>query len=153
MVGAKASRGGRAMGEKRPRTQCAAVPYAIVDNRLCVLLVTSRDTGRWIVPKGWPKKKVKPCDQAAQEAFEEAGVIGKIAKKPIGSYRYQKRLKKGSVACDVEVFLLKAEREAEDWRERQQRTKRWMPPAEAAGLVSEAGLAELLLKLGDFLPS
>ena len=137
------------MSEKQPRAQYAAMPYAIIDDRLCVLLVTSRDTGRWIVPKGWPKKKVKPYEQAAREAFEEAGVIGKIAKKPFGSYHYQKRMKKNFITCAVEVFLLKTESETEDWLERPQRVKRWMPPVEAAGLVSDAGLAELLLKLAD----
>ncbi len=139
------------MKKKRPRTQYAAVPYAFIENRLSVLLVTSRDTGRWVLPKGWPKKKVKPHDQAAEEALEEAGVIGKISKKPVGSYLYQKRLKKGVVSCSVDVFLLKTEQETENWREREQRQRRWMPPAEAATLVAETGLAELLLKLDELL--
>ena len=135
------------MAGKPKRHQYAALPYARVDGALSVLLVTSRDTGRWIVPKGWPEKKTKPCDQAAQEAYEEAGVLGPITKKPVGSYRYQKRLGKRSVTCSVDLYLLKVESELDQWPESEQRTRQWMPPEEAARLVDNPGLAELILRL------
>ncbi|MEI8393590.1 MAG: NUDIX hydrolase [Rhodospirillaceae bacterium] len=135
------------MAGKRPRAQYAALPFAVVDGSLRVMLVTSRDTGRWVVPKGWPEKNTKPCDQAAREAYEEAGALGRISKKPFGSYRYDKRLRKRTIVCTVEVYLLKVEQELEDWPERGQRIKRWMSPDEAAALVGEPDLVEMLLRL------
>ena len=114
-----------------------------------VLLVTSRDTGRWIIPKGWLEKGTKPHDMAAREAFEEAGVVGKIQKGPIGSYNYTKRLSaRKSVECKVDVFLLKVDQDLEDWPEKGQRRKEWMSPSQAALHISEGGLVEILLSLG-----
>lgn len=135
------------MAEKRRRAQVAALPYMKIDGGVQVLLVTSRDTGRWIVPKGWPEKRTKPCDQAAREAYEEAGALGKVTKKPFGSYHYEKRMRDRKVTCSVDVYLLKVEREVEDWPERAQRVKRWMPPDDAALLVGEPELAEMLRRL------
>jgi len=114
-----------------------------------VLLVTSRDTGRWIIPKGWLEKGTKPYDMAAREAFEEAGGIGKVQKEPIGSYTYTKRLSaKKSVECNVQVFLLNVEQDLEDWPEKGQRRKEWMSPSQAALQISESGLVGILLSLG-----
>ena len=135
------------MSEKNPRKQYAALPFAVVDGKPRVMLVTSRETGRWIVPKGWPEKKIKPYDQAAREAFEEAGVIGQISKKPFGSYTYDKRLGKRSVSCLVDVYLLKVDRELDEWPESAQRSRRWLSPLEAVELVDDKGLASLLMRL------
>ena len=79
--------------------QYAALPYrAKGKSQLEIMLVTSRGTRRWIIPKGWPKRGMPPYDTAAKEAFEEAGVIGKVRKRPIGSYPYDKILEKGDKA-------------------------------------------------------
>ena len=130
------------------RTQYGALPYAVRDGLPQVMLITSRDTGRWIIPKGWPEKKVSPPDLAAREAYEEAGLVGRPKQQPVGQYRYEKRLKSGKCAtCDVDVFLLQVERELDEWPEKGQRERRWMTPAQAALLVSEAGLVDLLLNL------
>jgi 8-oxo-dGTP pyrophosphatase MutT (NUDIX family) len=77
---------------QEPRVQFAALPFRLVEERLEVLLITSRETRRWIIPKGWAEKGTKPRTMAAREAFEEAGVRGKVGKLPYGSYRYEKRL-------------------------------------------------------------
>lgn len=115
------------------------------------MLVTSRETRRWVIPKGWAEKGVEPHALAAKEAFEEAGLVGEIGRKPIGSYRYLKhfRGKKAtrSVPCEVVVFPLAVSRQLEDWPERGQRETRWFTPAEAAMLVEEGGLVTLLLGL------
>ena len=133
--------------------QYAALPYAVVDGELRILLVTSQESGRWIIPKGWPEKRKEPHEQAAREAFEEAGAIGHIAKEPFGSYSYMKRTSKGLVLCSVDVYLFKVEKELDDWPEKRQRIRRWMSPDEAAASVKEAGLSELLLHLPPpFLP-
>src|SRR5262245_42601899 len=95
-------------GERRRpgrRVQYAALPYrSRGKTEFEVMLVTSRGTRRWIIPKGWPKIGMPPCEAAAEEAFEEAGVAGKVSGRPIGSYSYDKILKKGAVArCVVQV--------------------------------------------------
>jgi 8-oxo-dGTP pyrophosphatase MutT (NUDIX family) len=90
------------------RLKYAALQYRKKRNSSTeVLLVTSRDTGRWIIPKGWPLKGKAPHKAAAREAHEEAGVIGKINRRAIGSFSYEKRLKSGRVVvCEVKVFGL-----------------------------------------------
>src|SRR6266849_9166919 len=91
------------------RVQYAALPYRVRRKfGTEVMLVTSRETRRWIIPKGWPQKGKAPHRSAAREAFEEAGVVGAIRRRSIGSFSYEKRLKKGGlVECEVFVFALK----------------------------------------------
>ena len=112
-----------------------------------VLLVTSRETRRWVVPKGWPWRKVKNHDAAAGEAWEEAGVRGLANPKSIGSFTYDKRRKTGVRALKVHVYLLEVTEEAAVWPEQQQRQRNWFSLATAAGLVAEAELKDLLLAL------
>lgn len=131
-------------GEAMPaRVQYAALPFRRLHG-LEVLLVSSRETRRWVLPKGWPIKGLKPHASAAREAFEEAGVEGKVSKTPIGRYRYDKRLADGStVPCEVEVYPLEVVRQKAAWPEKGQRATRWFTPREAATAVVEPGLADL----------
>lgn len=132
-----------------PRTQYAALPFRIVDGFPQVMLVTSRETRRWVLPKGWPEKDHKPWQLAAREAYEEAGLIGRIEQKSIGSYHYNKWLdEKTFVPCQVSVFVMQVERQLEDWPEKSQRETRWFTPGQAAMLVDEGGLVRLLLGFG-----
>lgn len=136
------------MGDRKNTVQHAALPFRMTETGPQILLVTSRETRRWIIPKGWAKKNVEPHEMAAIEAFEEAGVRGKVKKKAVGEYRYDKRLDDGStVTCDVSVFPLEVTTELPDWPERPQRDRRWFPPAEAAMLISEPGLVDIFQKL------
>jgi|SRR3954447_14008512 8-oxo-dGTP pyrophosphatase MutT (NUDIX family) len=130
----------------RDAKQFAALPWRIGDGGIRqVMLLTSRDTGRWVIPKGWPMKGRKPAQVASQEAYEEAGLIGQIiGKRPVGSYHYEKRLAKTSVLCEVCVFLLRVEQQLDDWPEKGQRKTRWFNAVEAARLVNEGGLAEII---------
>ena len=130
------------------RTQLAVIPFIMHQGQPLILMVTSRETRRWIVPKGWQEKKVTDRDQAAREAFEEAGAIGVVSDKPIGSYRYDKRLKNGSLkSLDVAVYALHVEELLDDWPEMEERERRWMTPAQAAMAVQEGALAALLLSM------
>lgn len=136
------------MGKKDIRTQYAALPFMVRDGQPQVMLITSRETKRWIIPKGWPEKKLAPYDVAAREAFEEAGLIGKVGKCSIATFQYEKRLKSGKTAmCVVETYLFEVERELDDWPEKGERLRQWMPATEAAELVGEDGLAQLLRNL------
>ncbi|WP_255576172.1 NUDIX hydrolase [Jannaschia sp. AI_61] len=113
-----------------------------------VLMVTSRDTGRWIVPKGWTMKGVAPWAAAAIEALEEAGVKGHIAKDVFGTYRYDKGLGDGStVPCEVDVYPMIVEQMKSDWKEKSERTRKWFFVDQAADLVDEPELASLLKQL------
>ncbi len=137
------------MKDAAPRIQYAALPYRLVNGRIEVLLVTSRETRRWIIPKGWAEKAVEPHAMAAREAFEEAGVRGRVEQRPFGAYRYAKRLTANkSVPCTVTVYLLEVEEELADWPEKKERERRWLSPGQAALAISESGLVEMLLRLG-----
>lgn len=129
--------------------QSAALPYRkTADGKLEILLITSRETRRWILPKGWIENNAKAHETAVMEAFEEAGVRGRVKKKPIGSYVYQKRLNNGDhVLCQVSVFALKVTDELDDWPEKNERERRWMSLGQGAMQISEGGLVKLLLSL------
>jgi 8-oxo-dGTP pyrophosphatase MutT (NUDIX family) len=133
--------------ERRHRAQVAALPVRLAADGIGVLLVTSRETRRWIIPKGWPMKGRKDHQAAAQEALEEAGVAGRIGKHPIGAYTYQKRLGQRVEPFRVMVYLLTVETQLDTWRERDQRKRRWFAPAEAAARVKEPALAAMILGL------
>ena len=131
------------------RRQSAALPLVGEGDALRVVLVTSRETRRWVVPKGWIEPKEAPHRSAAREAFEEAGLKGEADPEPLGRYTYLKRLAGGvELATEVLVFRLHVTRLLEDWPERAERKRRLFTPAAAAALVAEPGLAELLRALG-----
>jgi 8-oxo-dGTP pyrophosphatase MutT (NUDIX family) len=126
------------------RMQYAALPYRD-EGELEVLLVTSRETRRWIIPKGWPMASRHAWESAAREALEEAGVEGAVSHTPVGTYIYDKRLAGGVlVPCSVEVFALKVARQRKQWREKDQREVRWVSIAEAIEMVQEQGLKIVL---------
>lgn len=132
--------------KRRARLQYAALTYRVMAD-LEVLLVSSRETGRWVIPKGWPMKGRKPHAVAALEAFEEAGVTGTISKFAIGTYNYDKRLSDGDIiTCTVEVFPMPVDLELADWPEREQRTRQWFSLSTAADAVEEDTLKTLILK-------
>jgi 8-oxo-dGTP pyrophosphatase MutT (NUDIX family) len=115
---------------------------------LQVLLVTSRETRRWVIPKGWPMHHLSPAQAGAREALEEAGVAGKTSEEAIGSYVYQKRLEMGGfITCRVTVFLLHVNKEYRHWPEKAQRRRQWFAPEVAASLVQEPELAKLLREI------
>ncbi|NTF18008.1 NUDIX hydrolase [Agrobacterium rubi] len=129
------------------RQQYAALCFRLVDkeNEVQVLVITSRDTGRWVIPKGWPMKRKKPHEAAAIEALQEAGVRGKPSKKPIGQYTYMKRLDSGvDVPCIVDVFKVEISASEAEYKEKGQRTLEWVSPAEASRRVQEPELKSLL---------
>jgi 8-oxo-dGTP pyrophosphatase MutT (NUDIX family) len=124
--------------------QYAALPYRHA-GELQVLLVTSRETGRWVLPKGWPMIGKTPHGTARREARAEAGIVGRVERSPIGSFHYEKRLADGErLTCEVHVFPLAVERQRKRWPEQSQRTLAWVTPEDAARMVNEPGLAALL---------
>jgi 8-oxo-dGTP pyrophosphatase MutT (NUDIX family) len=138
----------RGMRNTKIHRQYGAVPFAIdKGGRVRVVLLTSRQTGRWVIPKGWPMAGRKPTQVAVREAYEEAGLRGVVSRgNPVGRYRYRKRLLTGKfVTCEVAVFLLRVRRELTDWPESDQRVRAWFSLEVAAKLVAERDLAKLIL--------
>jgi len=127
------------------RVQYAALCYRAQRGKLQILMITSRDTGRWIIPKGWPMDDRSPAECAAQEAWEEAGVLGHAAEEPEGAYSYAKALgPRTAVPCKVEVFALRVQRLARQFPEKGQRRRKWFSPQKAALKVAEPDLAQML---------
>lgn len=82
-------------------------------------MLTTRETDRWIIPKGWPMKGRKPGEVASQEAYEEAGLVGRtVGKWPVGKFHYEKQFGKKAFICEVRVFLFRVEEQLDDWPER-----------------------------------
>ena len=115
-----------------------------------ILLVTSRDTGRWVTPKGGRMPGLTDAQAAAQEALEEAGVEGVVQEAPIGEFQYLKRLKRRAPRpTQVSVFALRVTRELTDWKEAAQRTRRWFTAAAAAASVDETELGAVMLEFAS----
>jgi len=128
-------------------TQFGALPYKIDREKgLQILLVTSRDTGRWVIPKGNPMPRLQGHETAAQEAHEEAGIEGVLSDSPIGRYGYGKRRRSGQVVpAEVTVYAMRVTHQHYAWPERNQRTARWFEPRKAALAVEEPELKALIL--------
>ncbi len=129
------------------RQQFGVLPYRKTKIAgLEILLVTSRETRRWIIPKGWPIKALKPAEAAAQEAYEEAGLRGVTAPRAIGSYLYAKRLadKHTAIPCEVRVYPMRVRRQEAAWPEQAERETRWFSPESAMELVGEEGLKAII---------
>ena len=136
-----------------PSLQYAALPYRRrAGGILDVMLITSRETGRWVIPKGWPVRGLGPSGSAAHEAKEEAGLAGRVGKRNIGLYRYEKRLADGSVLhVAVETFAFEVEKQSTSWPEQDQRRTQWFSLQEAADAVQEPELSAMILSLAALL--
>lgn len=132
---------------QRPcKLQFAALCYRHSESGKEILLITSRGTGRWIIPKGWPINGKSGSETALQEAWEEAGVSqGEIKGKTIGSYRYDKNLDSGlPVPVETMVFSVAVQKMFDEFPESDQRRRIWVSPSEAANMVQEPELQNLI---------
>lgn len=127
------------------RTQFGALCWRERKGQVQVLLVTSRRTGRWVLPKGWPIDGKTPAEAATFEAWEEAGARGKSAELCVGVYAYVKDDGEEPLPCMVAVFPVRVKRTMTDWPEKGQRTRRWFSLKKAAAAVEEPELGSILL--------
>lgn len=138
------------MKESKPparRRQVAALCWRREAGAIRILLITSRETKRWVVPKGNRMKGRSDWDAAAQEAREEAGVHGVISPHAIGQFSYDKRLSNGATRpCVVEVFPLEVLIQQGGWEESDQRQRRWMTLEQGAASVIEPELSKLIAR-------
>ena len=124
--------------------QYAALPWRRAE-RFEILLITSRQSERWLIPKGWPMPRRTAGETAVQEAYEEAGIIGQRTAQAIGQYGYSKRVRsQGKRRFRVDVFGLEVTHVLEAWPESQARKRQWFSPAEAAVRVRAPELAMLI---------
>jgi len=134
----------------QPSGQFGALCWRLHRGQVEVLLITSRDTGRWIIPKGWPHDGRTPAGSAAEEAWEEAGVEGQVAEAPLGLYSYDKVLKPGvAQPCVVTVFALRVARLRRRFPERGERRRKWFAAIKAARKVAEPELRALLTEVAE----
>ncbi len=132
-------------GAGSARMQYGALCWRSGSDGVEVLLITSRDTGRWVIPKGWPMPGLAPEAAAAQEAWEEAGVDGQINPRCIGRFGYQKCLSvTATVPCAVAVYGLRVANLAKTFPEVKERERRWFSLQEAAGAVAEPDLSLII---------
>lgn len=125
--------------------QVAALCYRRGDKGLEILLVTSLGRGKWILPKGWPKKKISSAQTALEEAFEEGGLRGNVLETPIGKYHYTKTSNSGSVLnCVAMIYEVAFVAMAKDFPEKGERKVSWFSREAAADAVSSPELAEIL---------
>lgn len=123
--------------------QSGVIPWRPADRGLEILLITSRRTGAWIIPKGVIEPDLSPLESACKEAWEEAGVVGRPAPDPLGSFRHEKW---GGV-CEVAVYRLRVDSVAEEWPEARVRRREWMRLRPAAAAVQNPELRALILRL------
>jgi 8-oxo-dGTP pyrophosphatase MutT (NUDIX family) len=134
--------------------QIAALPLCFAPaGGLEVFLVTSRGSGRWIIPKGNPIKGLSPMDVAAQEAFEEAGLVGRVSPDCIGSFAFERLRGPSCKAWLVDVYPLFVEKQVRKWDEKSQRTVLRCDITSALSLVCSQSLAALIQKCGDEIAS
>lgn len=132
------------------RTQFAALCYRIRRGKVQVLVITSRRSKRWIMPKGWPIDGKTPGASAAREAWEEAGVRGRVSEACIGAYSYAKLYGDDEMlSCLAMLYPLKVKSLDHKYPERKQRRRQWVSRKKAAKLVAAPDLARLIL---DFDP-
>ena len=128
--------------------QVAALPFVHEANTLKILLITDRKKEKWLIPKGWPVKKLTFPESAAQEALEEAGVKGIVRHESLGQFGYAKRMKrKQIIPCLVIVYGLCVTEQSSEWEEKGQRSLLWCSLDEAAEKVNDGNLGKLLKKL------
>jgi 8-oxo-dGTP pyrophosphatase MutT (NUDIX family) len=129
--------------ENSKYNQSGVIPYRFRNNEIEVLLITSRKKKRWIIPKGIIEKDLSPAESAKKEAFEEAGIAGKIKLDSVGKYQY----KKWGGTCTVKLFLLEVEKIYDNWPESDVRDRRWLTTKDAINLIEVSILKKLFSKL------
>ena len=135
---------------RRPRRiQVAALCTRETQGATEVLLITSRDTGRWVLPKGWLMEDMNAAEAARAEAWEEAGVkAANVSTEPYGVYHYDKRLDDGySAPVEVRVYKIDVEELSDVYPETRERARLWLSPEMAAARVAEPELKALLRQL------
>ncbi len=122
--------------------QSGVIPYRVQNGKIEILLITSRDRQKWVIPKGGISNGMTPPASAAKEAWEEAGIIGRVDVKKLGTYKYRKRGK----IYQVQIYLMPVEMVCEEYPEAGQRQRQWLDFNKAIMLVKQASLQRIIIK-------
>ena len=122
--------------------QSGVIPYRVQNGKIEILLITSRDHQKWVVPKGGISNGMSPPASAAKEAWEEAGVIGRVDANKLGTYKYRKRGK----IYQVQIYLMPVEMVCEEYPEAGKRQRQWLDFTKVIMLVKQASLQRIILK-------
>ncbi len=134
---------------KRPAwmyKQSAAVPFRVVEGKIWILLISNNSGDKWVIPKGIVDRNLKPAESAAKEAFEEAGVKGKLLKPALGRYK----MKKWDGKCRIKVFLLLAEEVLDNWPEESYRKRTWVEIGDVEKYIKKKKLLRILSGIPGF---
>ncbi len=140
---------GESMPQQLPIKQCAVLAYRQNKNGLQIVLVTSLETRRWVLPKGHQEPGKSARFSASLEAYEEAGVVGAVSRERIGTYDYLKTAEKGGGLRRVSVFPMAVKRVKDSWPEMAKRRRKWMSPADAIKAVDEKKLKKLIAQFAQ----
>lgn len=141
------------MANTKKIPQSAVLPYQLENGEPQVLMVTSRGRGRWVLPKGHIEDGQNDREAAIQEAFEEAGVNGRLADTKLGTYSYKKYDRPGEPGYKVKVYPMQVDSLENTWPEMSERDRVWMAFPAAAEAVEEPELKLLLRDFGEMLSS
>lgn len=125
-----------------PYRQSSVLPYRVVDGVVEIMMITTTKRKRWIIPKGIVEPDMTPSDSAAKEAMEEAGVEGEVSPNSIGKYHY----KKWGGLCRCDVFPMRVTTVHDDWLERDERDRQWVPAADAIKKIRHKKLRAIVRK-------
>jgi 8-oxo-dGTP pyrophosphatase MutT (NUDIX family) len=117
-----------------------------------ILLISKKRSKKWGIPKGKILPHLGFPENAAKEAFEEAGVIGYISPSSVGMFRAKKRSANPLLEqqiIEVWVYLLEVTETLSDWPEKGKRTTRWVSCEAAAGQLREPVLVNLCHRLAQ----
>jgi 8-oxo-dGTP pyrophosphatase MutT (NUDIX family) len=129
----------------QPVEQSCVVPYRVAETSVTFALITSRNTGRWIVPKGTVEPNMTAAASAAKEALEEAGLLGTTGAQPLGEYFYSKF---GRV-YRVEIYPFLVTQQLDDWDEKHFRTREWVNAVDALSRITEAAVQDAIRQLAE----
>ncbi|MBW4644016.1 MAG: NUDIX hydrolase [Goleter apudmare HA4340-LM2] len=124
---------------KKIYQQSGVIPYRMQNGKIEVLLITTRDRQRWVIPKGGISNGMSPPESAAKEAWEEAGVIGRVNADEIGTYKYRKR----GNTYKVKIYLLPVEIFSEDYPEASHRQRQWLELTTAIQQIKKRSLQRI----------
>lgn len=131
-------------GKRDLRSQFGVVPFRIKEGKVEILVITARDGDRWVLPKGWPMDGNTPAEAAATEAYEEAGVEGRMLPAVLGLYSYRKAVNGDDLPIVVTMFAMRVDKVLKSWPEKDRRKRKWVNRKKAAALMREPELAQMV---------